>query len=294
MTSKADPKREVREFYDQVGWQEVSDGLYQNARYEDLRPVSREYIHNCHLRVKKHLHPTGRLLLDAGSGPIQYPEYLTFSENYQFRVCADISHVALLEARKRIGEHGLFVVADVANLPFKSDVFDGLVSLHTIHHLPEKEHFTAYQGLYRVMAPGTKGVVVNGWHKPPLTRFFKPLIKLATQVRGRFRRLTGKPPLFEKKLDDNQDLTKPTGTFVKKNNVHWLRNEIGSEIPIQIFVWRSVNVKFLRALIHKELAGRFLLKLLYSIEEAFPRWFGENGQYPLVVITKTSSEVAGD
>ena len=50
-------KQQVREFYDQVGWQEVSEGLYQNARYEDLRPVSREYIHQCHLRVNRHLQP---------------------------------------------------------------------------------------------------------------------------------------------------------------------------------------------------------------------------------------------
>ena len=88
-------KQSVREFYDQVGWQEVSEGVYQNARYEDLRPVSQEYLHKCHLRVNRHLTPQGRYLLDAGSGPIQYPEYLTYSAGYQYRVCADISIQAL-------------------------------------------------------------------------------------------------------------------------------------------------------------------------------------------------------
>ena len=33
---------------------------------------------------------------------------------------------------------------DVANLPFKSDAFDAVVSLHTIHHLPEAEHLRAF------------------------------------------------------------------------------------------------------------------------------------------------------
>jgi hypothetical protein len=37
-------KQQVREFYDQIGWSHAGDGLYQNARYEDLRPVSRQYI----------------------------------------------------------------------------------------------------------------------------------------------------------------------------------------------------------------------------------------------------------
>jgi len=29
-------KGQVRQFYDQVGWQMAGEGLYQNARYEDL------------------------------------------------------------------------------------------------------------------------------------------------------------------------------------------------------------------------------------------------------------------
>ena len=84
-------QEQVRQFYDKVGWQVVEDGNYQNARYEDLRPVARDYVHRCHLRVNRFLNPTGKLILDAGSGPVQYPEYLTYSAGYDFRVCVDIS-----------------------------------------------------------------------------------------------------------------------------------------------------------------------------------------------------------
>src|SRR4026207_2033394 len=119
-------KQQVREFYDQIGWSQVADGLYQNARYEDLRPVSREYIHKCHMRVKRQLAPRGEILLDAGSGPVQRPEYLNSSENYRYRLCADISITALKEARKRLSGKGLYVVADIANLPFKMNSFDGV------------------------------------------------------------------------------------------------------------------------------------------------------------------------
>jgi hypothetical protein len=45
-------------------------------------------------------------------------------------------------------------------------------------------------------------------------------------------------------------------------------------------------VRFLRAVIHAPLAGRLWLRLLFRLEERFPAWFGERGQYPLVVITK--------
>ena len=170
-------KQEVRQFYDQVGWQLVGEDIFQNARYEDLRPISREYIQRCHLRVNRHLVPSGRFLLDAGSGPIQYPEYLTYSHGYKYRVCADISITALREARNRIGEHGLFVVADIANLPFKPGIFTGIVSLHTIHHLPENEHLQAYKELYRLLTPGCFGVVVNSWPSSPLMVLFNPLIR---------------------------------------------------------------------------------------------------------------------
>ena len=82
-------KQQVREFYDQIGWSQVGEGLYQNARYEDLRPVSREYIHKCHMRVRRHLALSGYMLLDAGSGPVQWPDYLAYSEGYRYRLCLD-------------------------------------------------------------------------------------------------------------------------------------------------------------------------------------------------------------
>ena len=144
--------------------------FYQNARYEDLRPVSAEYIRRCHLRVNRFIKNEGQMLLDAGSGPVQYPEYLTYSQNYKFRVCADISIIALKEARKRLGDKGLYVVTDVANLPFKKDTFDGLVSLHTLHHLQLEDQKKAYEEFYRVLRPESSAVVVNGWMDSPLMR----------------------------------------------------------------------------------------------------------------------------
>ena len=71
---EAGVKQQEREFYDSIGWQQIGDGVYQNARYEDLRPVVREYVHRCHMRVNQHLPSQGTYLLDGGSGPIQYPE----------------------------------------------------------------------------------------------------------------------------------------------------------------------------------------------------------------------------
>lgn len=300
-----DIKGQVRDFYDQVGWQEIGTGVYQNATYEDLRPVSREYIHRCHLRVNRYLQPHGKYLLDAGSGPIQYPEYLGYSQGYQYRVCADISAVALQEARKRIGDRvGLFVVADIANLPFKPLAFEGVVSLHTIHHLPVEDHARAYKELYRVLAYGCTAVIVNGWGSAPLKSLALGMVRIVARLRNKDDR--GHPPsgtlLSQSQPVDSEAIVPESspqrqdepsnasrsvrGTFVRKHNASWLEWEIGSQIPVNIYVWRTFGVKFLRTFIHPRLAGRGFLQLLYWLEERFPRFLGRNGQYPLIVIRK--------
>lgn len=287
MSAQTEIKQQVREFYDQVGWQQVSEGVYQNAHYEDLRPVAREYIQRCHQRVGRHLKPEGRYLLDAGSGPIQYPQYLEYSRGYHRRVCADISIVALQEARQRIGDHGLFVVADIANLPFKPGCFDGLVSLHTIHHLPEEEHLKAYRDLRRVLAGGGSGVVVNGWPGSRLMSFFNPLMRFSTRLRNLLRKLMGKSgeaQAQEAPRSRAKGKKEAKGTFTNRHDHAWVTHQVGAEMDVDILVWRSVSVKFLRTLIHPWNAGRYWLRLLFWLEERFPHKFGEIGQYPLIVI----------
>jgi len=281
-------KQQVREFYDQVGWQVTGQqGLYQNASYEDLRPVSQEYIRRCHLRVKRFLPARGRFLLDAGSGPIQYPEYLTYSQGYQYRVCADISIVALQEARKRIGSHGLFVVADVANLPFKPGAFDGAVSLHTLHHIPAEEQVKAYGEVYRVMAPGSSAVVVNGWTSSRLMHRLDGLVRAMESLQRRFRPRAGSQQVDPQPAGPQGAAPeRPAGTFVHKINAAWLEQAFSGRMDLEIRCWRSVSVRFLRAVVHASLAGRLWLRCLYALEDRFPRFMGVNGQYPLIVIRK--------
>ncbi|HEX6269736.1 MAG TPA: class I SAM-dependent methyltransferase [Anaerolineales bacterium] len=269
-------KQQVREFYDQIGWSQAGDGLYQNARYEDLRLVSYEYIHRCHMRVKRHLAPQGDLFLDAGSGPVQWPEYLTYSENYRYRLCADISIMALKEARLRLANKGLFVVADIADLPFKPDAFDGIMSMHTIHHLPLGEHKRAYLELHRVLKAGKSAVVVNGWHNPLLMRMVEPFIRVGRLLAGR----------SAKKKRDWSVEKDQAGTFVEKMTPRWLKTELKDTVTFKIYPWRSLSPRFMRWFVRPQFGGKAYLRFIFWLEERFPRFFGENGQYPLIVIKK--------
>lgn len=284
--SEAEVKQQVSAFYNQIGWKMENDGFYQNARYEDLRPVSRDYIHKCHLRVNRYLHPTGKYLLDAGSGPVQWPEYLTYSQNYQYRVCLDISIVALEEARHRLGSKGLYVVSDVANLPFKSDTFDGLVSLHTLHHIPPAEQPDAYAGFVRVLKPERTGVVVNAWTAPVLMARMGWLIKLMDRINGIINRLKPKKEIEIPAQKAKPVASKPTGTFTQHITPEWLKANLAGRVDFKIMVWRSASVRFLRSVIQPWLFGKLWLRWLYNQEEQEPEYYGENGQYPLIVISK--------
>ena len=281
-------QKQVRQFYDEVGWQKVENNLYQNSQFEDLRPVSSEYIQRCHLRVNRYLKSTGEFMLNAGSGPVQYPEYLTYSAGYEYRVCLDISYIALLDARDRLKRHGLYVLADVTNLPFHMDVFDGAVSLHTLHHLTIDDQVKAYYEIYRTLSPGTSGVIVNGWSKSLLMQKLNRLMAFIERLTKQRKKQDQKDNL---RKSDSADLGSgiPDRTFVDEINAPFLKEKFAGRIPIEIFVWRSVSVRFLRALIHPWLGGRCWLKFLYWLGDRFPHYLGENGAYPLIVLKKQAA-----
>ena len=288
-------KQKVERFYNEVGWQLEANGRYQNAEYEDLRPVSTDYIARAHARVAEHLAPTGDYLLDAGSGPVQYEAYLQYSKGYKRRVCFDLSIVALQEARKKLGEKGFYVVGDIAHLPFKPEVFDGIVSLHTIHHLPMEEKEACYLGLYRCLKPGRSMVTVDGWANFGLSRLWSRLVALAKrQARKEFelKPISAHPNVKEEATTEARKENGPASTFIAKNDAKWFKNTFAGKFNFQILSWRSVSVHFLRTVIGSNARGYRALKVLSWLEDRFPRYFGENGQYPLIVISKPAQNTA--
>ncbi len=280
---------DVRAFYDDIGWsKDGSDTFTDASRFEDLRSVSRNYIHRCHMRVKRFLPERGRYLLDCASGPIQYPEYETYSAGFDKRICVDLSRRALLEAQRKLGERGLYIQGDICSLPLADGTVDAAVSLHTIYHVAADRQADAFNEIHRVLSPGATAAVVYSWgaHSlvvktvdflPRLARF---CVRHVTRILGRAARKLRAEGEAPGPRDDTPQLyfhPRSYGWFVGHN---W-------NFDYEIVAWRSVDVVFLRAFIHPFLGGRLALTGLARLEEIAPHLMGRWGAYPLIVIRKS-------
>ena len=274
-------KASVRAFYDEIGWTRSSGETFADALiFEDLRPVSADYVRRCHLRVNRYLNPRGRYLLDAGSGPVQFPEYLTYSSGYERRICVDFSFAALINARKALGDRGLYVLADVTDLPLEDGTVDGAVSLHTIYHVPREEQESAFGELHRVLAPGCRAVVVYSWGDPWLMR----LLHLPLRVRRWVRRASsagrGGPG-----TDDRVGEPSTRALYFEPYDHTWFTGRDWG-FDYEIAVWRTLSVSALKIYVHDWCWGRQLLNGLSRFEDRYPGLCGRLGQYPLIVIKK--------
>ncbi|MFC1705400.1 methyltransferase domain-containing protein [Planctomycetota bacterium] len=280
--SQGNEQLSVQRFYDELGWTKQDEGsaFVDAERWEDLRPVSQEYTHRCHLRVSRYLKPKGTFFLDVASGPVQYPEYLTYSRDYDHRICVDISLAALKEARNRVGDRGVYLLADITNLPLMDDVIDAVVSLHTIYHVAAEEQASAFCEVHRVLRPGCSAVAVYSWgENSPLMRAAFLRQRLKQRLWNLARR--AKHLVWRTQASSSAE----PRLYYHAHNYDWF---VRQPWPFEyaVHTWRSVSVPFLRSYVHQGLFGRQVLDSLYRLEEKHSAMLGRLGQYPLIHIQK--------
>lgn len=262
-------------FYDEFGWLKSGNNQYNDAAvFEDLRDVSKSYIHDCHMRLKTFLPKSGKYFLDAASGPIQFDEYLEYSKNFEYRVCIDLSSRALNEARKKIGDKGIFILGNIANMPIQSAKIDAAISLNTIYHIPQEQQVDAFKEIYRVLIEKAPGLIIYEWGRHShLQNLFVLPYKIKTHINKWFR------------VNNSNNSDQPEIYFHAFNRGYFSENKVG--FKIKTFVWRSISVPFMKMYIHKWLFGKSLLKMIYKIEEKFPQIAGNVGEYPLFYFEKS-------
>jgi SAM-dependent methyltransferase len=181
--------RKVREFYDSYGWKyEPSRGRYRNdVRFGPPDALLKEEK-GCEARYWKYFNEGGKYFLDAGCGAKPITQ---IGDNFYRHVCLDASHVGLQEARRKVGDRGFFVVADLSSLPFRDEAFDGLVASYCLYQLEEASQRSAMQEFYRVIKVNkillvfyvSKNSLISASH-----RIGKNAIKIYRAFRGRIHK----------------------------------------------------------------------------------------------------------
>jgi SAM-dependent methyltransferase len=279
-------KEIVKTFYDTFGWRKRPDGRYEDtAAFVDTRPVLDEYLRHVHLRLKALIPPTGQYFLDAGSGPIAHASSIEYSSGYRRRVCIDLSLVALSEAREKLKEHGLYVIADLTQLPFRDQTFDASMCAHVLYHVPADEQRFVLLELYRTLKPGHLCVVV--YNSP--TSVFKRLPLLVRRVRRGVSRRLGRPARRAVSVTNSHDVraSSPRPTlYFHAHPYRWFRENLPEQWDTRLRCWRAVGREFTNEFVGDGLFGRLLMRLIYRVETLFPHSLARLGEYPVFLITR--------
>jgi len=164
----------LKHFYDTYGWQrDDEDGvLHGIIIHEDQDQAVQSYIEVNELRYKPLFSDGGSFFLDIGCGAKPRAE---LAENFRLHLCVDISIVGLNEARKKLGASGQYILADMTDLPFKSNACDAALVCHCLYHVDKDLQVPVLRDLYRIIKPKKRILVFYSSRHNLITAAHLPL-----------------------------------------------------------------------------------------------------------------------
>jgi len=263
----------VSTFYNTVGWKTEEEITEDAKRFEDLRECAKKYISKCRLRVLRYIPDSGEYILDMASGPIQYPEYLLYSKNFKKRYCVDLSSEALEKAKKKIGDHGVFLHGSFFDIPMAENFFDCTISLHTIYHIDKTKQEEAVRKLIHVTKPGKPIIIVYSNPNTLISVLSSSIpIRLLRKIKTIFIK-------SEKKEIEYSDL------YYYPHPINWWNRFTDISI-VKIMPWRSFESRQQKRYIPNNKIGSKMFDILFNLEESFPGFFVKYFQYPMIILIK--------
>lgn len=264
----------VSDFYNSGGWSVDNNGDTSDAYlFEDLRPSSRKYVSDCRKKIYSLIPRSGDLMLDMASGPIQYPEYLNYSRNFNKRYCIDLSSDALQQAEKKLGDKGVYICDSFFNVDIKPNTFDLVLSLHTIYHIDAKMQADAVNKLIDLAKPGSKVIII--YSNPRSLEFF---LASALSTTKSFLKVFFSGMVIEK--SSTADL------YFHAHPLKWWNSFNNKNTSVQIKCWRTFSASPQKKIFPSNVLGSIMLKILFFMEKYFDFIFSRFAAYPLIIITK--------
>lgn len=259
----------VGDFYDKQGWDYEGLDTHDAVINENLTRTAETYVRRVRLRIFQSL-GEGSYLLDIGCGPIQYPEYVKYSSNYEYRVCVDLSEKALKEAERKIGQRGKFYKGDyleISNLP--ESPFDGAALVNVLYHVHKDSQRLMVEKIIGDLKIGGRLVVVYSNPRSFSSMFTRML-------------LWTKNYLYKMTLRSNYQ--------IRTNPIYFYRHPIsfwkGFEhlAKVELKAWRTFDPSIEKWMFTKYLGGKFFLNLLYKLENL--KFWAYVSEYQIVVLQK--------
>lgn len=255
---------QVQDFYEEQGWREQNGVTLDAELNEDFRDCAKDYVSRCRRRLLRFIPRQGDEILDMASGPIQYPEYLEYSKGFAKRVCVDLSQRALDEAQRKIGVHGEFLCGDFLEMNMAADRFDAVISLHTIYHIHRDRQAEAVRKCLKLAKPNAPVIILykndREWSRPIILWF---------------KRCLGKSDI-------------PTGEVDLYHFAHpvtWWQ-QFCDVAKVEIFPWRSFSARHQKLFFPNSRVGKWMFRLLFRLEDAFPQFFVRHFKFSMVVLQK--------
>lgn len=269
----------VSSFYNTVAWKSEGDITEAARIWEDLREHARAYGRKCRLRVFRHIPESGENMLDMGSGPIQFKEYIEYSRHFKRRYCIDLSSRALEGARKKIGDHGVFLFGSFLDIPLEDNFFDCAVSILALFNIDKDKQEAAVRKLIAVTKPG-KPVIVVYRNPNPIDASLRSFWASSLCVRVLRKAKAFLRPLETKPTQENDSIL-----YFYAHPVEWW-NRFSDAASVKILPWRSFTAGIQKALIPDNKLGSMLFDVLFNLEERFPDFFARSFHYPMIILTK--------
>jgi SAM-dependent methyltransferase len=261
-------KDAVKEYYETFGWQKTIKGVYKDTYLNVDQRKSESFYSHLNLSIlRRNFKRKGAFFLDVGCGA---NPCTTLAQDFNFHVCVDFAKAGLVEAKRKIA-NGMFVIADLTNLPFKTSVFDGAVAMHVLYHLPRECQSNAVSELARIIAGRSHCLIAYSNFEGP-NRLFRLLPQRLRQLKRKNRdqimRLPDEPPLY----------------------AHVFSLEYFKNLPLSGYKLKFRTAHLIGGLskivVPNGLAGYLVLSIVLFIERFFSGTAAKYSVYPAIVIEK--------
>tara|TARA_B100000674_G_C37897504_1_gene942072 strand:- start:814 stop:1569 length:756 start_codon:yes stop_codon:yes gene_type:complete len=249
--------KNVSNFYNKKGWKSKNNITLDSKLFEDNRSSAKEYIKKCRLKIIHHIPKKGENFLDFASGPIQYKEYLKYSNNFKVRHCVDFSREALNIAKKKLKKRGKYYVNDFLKVKFKENYFDCSLSMHTIYHIDKNLQEKTVRKLLKITKPNKPVIIVYSNPNPLIKKIYSIFIK---SKKNKTLYFYCHPIKWWKRF---QDISK-----------------------VEFYCWRSFSSQHQKMIFPNNFIGAMMFKILFYLENKFINFFYKNFQYPIIILKK--------